>query len=120
LAKILEFGTFSDDRGTLAVIEKELPFEVNRVFYIYNAKGERGFHRHKKNRQILISVAGKCTVFVNNGKEKKDFVLDSPKKGLILEPKDWHVMKGFSKDCVLLVLASEPFDKNDYITEEYK
>ena len=120
MARILELNTFSDERGDLTVIERELPFKVKRVFYISRAKGERGFHKHKKNKQALISVAGKCTVFVNDGKEKKDFVLDSQKKCLILEPKDWHVMKGFSKDCVLLVLASEHFDKDDYLTEEYK
>jgi dTDP-4-dehydrorhamnose 3,5-epimerase-like enzyme len=120
LAKILELNTFSDVRGDLTVIDKELPFKVKRVFYISNVRGERGFHKHKKNKQALVSVAGECTVFVNNGKEKKEFVLDNQKKCLILDPKDWHIMKNFSKDCVLLVLASEHFDKNDYVTEEYK
>ncbi|MEM4655053.1 MAG: FdtA/QdtA family cupin domain-containing protein, partial [Thermosphaera sp.] len=83
------------------------------------ATSKRGGHRHKKNMQALIAVSGKCEVFVNDGEKKQTFSLDQPNKMLILECKDWHTMDKFSKDCVLIVLASEYYDKNDYIDEEY-
>ncbi|NDA34008.1 MAG: hypothetical protein EBZ01_04215, partial [Betaproteobacteria bacterium] len=69
--------------------------------------------------QFLVAVAGKVMIHVNNGHEKTNYHLDSPRKGLILETVDWHTMDDFSKDCVLLVLASEPYDVNDYIDKPY-
>lgn len=119
MAYFIELPTFSDRRGSLTVIEKILPFEIKRVYYIYNASSKRGGHRHKKTIQALIAVAGKCEIFVNDGEKKETFVLDKPNQALIIECKDWHTMDNFSKDCVLLVLASEYYDKNDYIDEEY-
>lgn len=119
MAYIIKLPTFSDERGNLTVIEKILPFEIRRVYYIYKARSKRGGHRHKKTIQALIAVNGKCEVFVNNGEKKERFLLDSPDKALILECRDWHTIENFSEDCVLLVLASEYYDKNDYIYEEY-
>lgn len=105
--------------GYLTVIEKVLPFEVKRVYYIYQAKGVRGGHRHKKTVQALVCVAGQCKIHCNNGKTKEDVWLDNPNRLLILEPEDWHTMSEFSADAVLLVLASELYDRADYIDEEY-
>lgn len=119
MAYIIKLPTFSDERGSLTVIEKILPFEVKRIYYIYNAKNKRGGHRHKKNVQALIAVSGSCDIFVNDGHKKQTYNLNSPDKCLILETKDWHTMYNFTQDCVLLVLASEYYDKNDYIDEEY-
>lgn len=119
MAYIINLPTFTDERGSLTVIEKIIPFEIKRIYYIYNAKGKRGGHRHKKNKQVLVAVKGQCEIFVNDGKEKNFYVLDAPNKALVLEPKDWHTMDKFSEDCVLLVLASEYYDVNDYIDEEY-
>lgn len=119
MATPVNLPTFSDSRGALTVLEKVVPFAVRRIYYIHKANSLRGGHRHKKNRQLLISVAGSCEVFVNNGREKSTFVLDSPVQGLILELEDWHTMDKFSPECVLLVLASEPYDVNDYIDEPY-
>lgn len=79
----------------------------------------RAGHRHKKNDQVLVCVAGSCEIYVNDGIEKQTFLLDRPDKGLLMERRDWHTMYNFSKDAVLLVLASEPYDVNDYIDEEY-
>jgi len=115
----IDLPTFSDARGSLTVLEKAIPFEIRRVYYIFNVTGMRGGHRHKKNRQVLIAIAGSCEVFVNNGTEKRDFPLASPARGLLLELEDWHTMDKFSRDCILLVLASEPYDINDYIDEPY-
>ena len=119
MATIIDLPTFSDSRGSLTVLEGAVPFTVRRVYYIYGASGLRGGHRHKKNRQVLVAVAGSCEVFVDNGREKSAFALDSPGKGLLLELEDWHTMDKFSPGCVLLVLASEPYDIDDYIDEPY-
>lgn len=119
MPQIINLPTFSDERGSLTVIEKILPFEIKRIYYIYNATEKRGGHRHLKTVQALICVKGSCEIFINNGKTKNTVLLDSPEKCLILSPEDWHSMDNFSDDCVLLVLASEFFDKSDYIDEEY-
>lgn len=120
MAYIIELPTFSDKRGKLTVIEKVLPFEIKRVYYIYEAKEKRGGHRHKKNIQALICLNGSCEIFINDGEKKETILLDSPSKCLIVEPKDWHTMDNFSDGSILLVLASEYYDINDYIDEEYK
>jgi dTDP-4-dehydrorhamnose 3,5-epimerase-like enzyme len=120
VAYIINLPTYSDDRGSLTVIEKILPFDIKRVFFIYNPKGIRGGHRHKKTVQCLVCCKGECKVYVNNGKKKEIYHLNSPNLALILEPEDWHTMFDFSEDAVLLVLASDYYDKNDYIYEEYK
>ena len=110
--------THTDSRGSLTVIEKELPFAIKRVYYIYNLnQTKRGFHKHKKTQQALICISGSCSIFIDNKSTVKEFILDFPNKCLILEPSDFHWMDNFSKNCVLLVLASEEFDKNDYIYE---
>lgn len=120
MAWIIKLPTITDSRGNLTVIEKVLPFEIKRVYYIYNIKGKRGGHRHKKTVQALICISGSCEVYVNNGKEEKIFLLDKPDDCLILEPEDWHTIDNFSEDTILLLLASEYYDKKDYIYEEYK
>jgi len=119
MSYFIQLPTFSDSRGNLTIIEKVLPFEIKRVYYIYKASSKRGGHRHKKTWQALVSVAGSCEIYVHNGKEEKTYLLDSPDKCLVLAPEDWHTMDKFSKDCVLLVLASEYFDPDDYIDEGY-
>jgi dTDP-4-dehydrorhamnose 3,5-epimerase-like enzyme len=119
MAKIIELPTHSDERGSLTVIEKCLPFEIKRLYYIYDAVGKRGGHKHQKTCQALISVKGSCDIFVDDGNVKNTYILDKPNKCLLLNPEDWHSMLNFTSDCVLLVLASEYFDKNDYIEEEY-
>ncbi|MCB0415208.1 MAG: FdtA/QdtA family cupin domain-containing protein [Bdellovibrionales bacterium] len=119
MAKILNLPTFSESRGDLTVIDKIIPFDIKRIFYIYNASGIRGGHRHKKNIQALICVSGRCEIYNNNGSEKSEYILDKPDKCLILDPEDWHTMRNFSDDAILLVLASEHYDQSDYIDAEY-
>ena len=122
MARIIQLKTFSDGRGRLNALDRELPFPIRRVYYIYGVENEdviRGGHRHHRNSQALICVQGKCVISNNDGKLKRKFFLDSPEKCLILEPADWHTMGHFSKDAILLVLASEPYDVNDYIDEPY-
>ena len=124
MSKIIKLKTYTDDRGDLTVldkIEKLLPFKVRRVFYIYNVDdSQRGGHRHHKTIQAAICIKGSCSVSCNDGKNKKTYLLNSPDICLLLETKDWHTMENFSKDAVLLVLASEIFDKQDYIFGPYE
>jgi dTDP-4-dehydrorhamnose 3,5-epimerase-like enzyme len=120
VAQLINLKTFCDQRGNLTVIEKVIPFDIKRIFYIYGVdSSERGKHRHKKTIQAAICLKGKCTIWNNNGRKKEEFILDSPDKCLIIDPADWHKMYNFSPDAILMVLASEYFDHNDYIFEEY-
>lgn len=122
MAYILELSTFTDSSGSLTVCEKVVPFDIKRSYWIYNVKdSERGGHRHKKTVQALVCVNGSCEVFCDNGKDTSfTYLLDSPSKCLIVEPEDWHTMNNFSTGTVLLVLASEYYDKDDYISERYR
>lgn len=120
MAKLISLKTFTDDRGNLTVVERVFPFDVKRIFYIYGVdESERGGHRHHKTIQAAICLQGGCTIFNNNGEIQKEFILDSPDKCLILEPKDWHKMYAFSKDAILMVLASEYYAQEDYIFKPY-
>ncbi len=121
MAKIIKLPTFGDERGNLTVIEKITDFDFKRAYYIYGADDSvRGGHRHHRTKQLLISINGSCEIFCENEElEKKTFKLDSPDKCLLLESEDWHTMQKFTKDCILLVLASEYYDANDYIDEKY-
>jgi hypothetical protein len=115
MANLIDLKTVSDNRGDLTVIDRILPFDIKRVYYIYNTNENcRGGHKHKKNVQALVSVHGSCNVICG----EKTFNLDSPNKCLILEPDDFHHMCDFENNCVLLVLSSEHFDEKDYIRNE--
>ncbi|GAA4318130.1 FdtA/QdtA family cupin domain-containing protein [Compostibacter hankyongensis] len=120
MAHIIDLTTHSDKRGSLTVIEKDIPFPVKRIFYIYGVdKSVRGGHRHHSTIQAAICVHGSCIVSNDNGSQQEDFVLDHPGKCLILQPEDWHTMHDFTPDAVLLVMASTVFDPADYIFEPY-
>ena len=119
MAYLIDLPTFRDATGNLTVVEKLLPFEIKRFYYIYDVKDIRGGHRHKKTKQALICLGGKCEIYTNDGLKEKIFILDSPINCLIIETKDWHTMDKFSKGSTLLVFSSEYYDKDDYIDEEY-
>jgi len=120
VAIIIKLPSHADQRGRLTIIDGILPFDIARVYYMYAGTGKpRGGHRHRKTVQALISVAGSCVVDWSNGRQKGIETLDAPDKLLLVQPEDWHVMRDFSADSVLLVLASKPFDPEDYIDEGY-
>jgi hypothetical protein len=120
MAYLIDLKTFTDIRGNLTVIENVLPFQIKRVFYIYGVDDSaRGGHRHHETIQAAICIKGECKIFNNNGRIKEVFHLNEPSVCLMLEPRDWHQMFDFSKDAILMVLASETFDENDYIFQEY-
>ena len=122
--KLANFKTLGDDRGSLIAIEEgyNAPFDIKRVYYIFDTKKgvERGFHAHKNLEQLCIAVKGSCTFVLDDGKKKKEIKLDNPNQGLYIENLIWREMKNFSSDCVLVVLASEHYDENDYIREYNK
>jgi len=118
MAEIISIPTYVDSRGSLSVIEKILPFNIKRVFYIYDVNdSERGYHAHKKTTQALILINGSCDIYVGSQNNPIKYELESPAKCLLLNPEDFHWMSNFSKNAILLVLASEEFDNNDYIYE---
>ncbi len=120
MAYLIDLKTFTDKRGNLTVIEKSLPFKIKRIFYIYGVDGSvRGGHRHHKTIQAAICIKGRCKIFNNDGKKKEVILLKKPSQCLILEQKDWHEMFEFSKNAILMVLASEYFEEGDYIFEKY-
>jgi hypothetical protein len=120
MAHIIDLKTFTDKRGNLTVVEKVLPFDIKRVFYIYGVDdSKRGGHRHHKTVQAAICIKGSCKIYNNNNIKEEVFELNSPNKCLILQPEDWHTMYDFSEDAILMVFASEYFDSADYIFEPY-
>ena len=120
MARIIDLKTFTDKRGNLTVIEKVIPFDIKRVFYIYGVDdSKRGGHRHHKTIQAAICIKGACTIYNNDGITEKTFALDQPNKCLIIEPTDWHTMYNFTPDAILMVFASEYFDEKDYIYTSY-
>lgn len=105
--------------GKLSAVESgaEIPFLIRRVYYIYEVTKEsaRGFHAHRDLEQVVVCVSGGCDFIVDDGYTRQSFVLDRPDKALYLPSMTWREMHNFSKDAVLLVLASHVYDENDYI-----
>ena len=121
LAKLIKLKTHTDTRGSLTVLQDEVPFSIKRMYYIYNLDPNeiRGGHRHHKNVQVLMCIRGECIISVNNGKEKNNYHLNQSDQCLIIYPEDWHTMHSFKDDAILLIATSEKYDPNDYIDEEY-
>lgn len=119
LINLIEFKTLGDDRGSLISLEqnKNIPFEIKRIYYIFGTKENvaRGFHAHKKLRQLAICVKGSCRFIMDNGTHKEEIILDTPDKGLMIDTMQWHEMHDFSDDCIIIVLASDFYDESDYI-----
>ena len=110
-----------DMRGaiTFAEIQSEIPFEIKRFFLIYEVPSSeiRGEHAHRTLHQFLICVHGSCCVLADDGTNRREFWLDAPSRGLHIPPMIWSVQYKHTKDAVLLVLASDVYDADDYIRE---
>lgn len=118
--KMLSFKQNGDDRGHLVVIEgnKDVPFDIKRIFYIYGSDPNvvRGQHANRETEFVLVNVAGKSKVKVYDGKGNEAiFILNRPHTGIYLPTMVWKDMYDFSEDSVLLVLASEAYNPNEYI-----
>ena len=118
---LVSFKVHGDDRGSLIALEDghNLPFNVRRVYYIYGTKAgvSRGFHAHRKLKQMLIAVSGGVTIKCEYNGVKKEYILSRPDEGLLIEGLVWREMHDFSPDCVLLVLADEYYNEDDYIRD---
>jgi len=120
--RIIDFKKIGNiDIGFLIALEgnREIPFDIKRIYYIYNVpnKIKRGFHAHKRLKQVLICVSSSVKIKVDNGSEKKIIELNNPNKGLYIGPGIWREMYDFDKSVVLLVLASEYYNEEDYIRD---
>lgn len=115
------FQQHGDDRGMLVALEQysDIPFEIKRVYYMYQTKEgvHRGFHAHKSLQQILVCIHGSCKVLLDNGSEKKTVSLEHPYEGLYVANNMWREMYDFSEDAVLLVMASDVYREEDYIRD---
>lgn len=118
--KMIDIRRYSDCRGYLSVVENDvdIPFEIKRIYYLYMVpEVARGAHAHKALQQLLIATSGSVEVIMDDGKEKKSFTLDKPWKGLLIPPGLWRDLENFSGGAVLMCLASEKYDADDYIRD---
>ena len=126
---IIELPRLKNRAGNITVVNNNdnIPFEVKRVFYIYDIPGgeDRGAHAHKDCHQFLVAVSGSFEVEMDDGTNKRTVTLNRPYYGLHIPPGIWAAEKGFSSGAVCLVLTSHKYDEKDYIRDysnflEYK
>jgi hypothetical protein len=111
----------SQRKGDICVVENRLtvPFDVKRVYYLYDipSGASRGGHAHKKLKQLIVALSGSFLVMIDDGNIKRTFSLNRPYHGLLVEPGIWRTLDDFSSGSVCLVLASEVYDKDDYLID---
>lgn len=116
--RLLEFRKITDPRGNLTVIEgaQDIPFEIKRVFYLYDVPTghDRGAHAHKALEQVLVCLAGSFDVSLDDGRRQRVVHLNRPWQGLYVPKMIWAAEVNFDPGSVCLVLASIPFDERDY------
>lgn len=119
--ELISFKVNGDSNGNLIALQKNqgIPFELKRVFYIFNTKNDipRGRHANRKSQFVLIMLHGSCKVKIFEQDKETVFSLESPRQGLWLDKMVWKEMYDFSNDAVMLVLSNELYDKNEYITD---
>jgi len=118
-ASLHDIACVADERGVLNALElaRDVPFDCKRVFYVYGVKEGcvRGEHAHHECQEFLIALRGSVKVSSDDGAHRDEILLDSPSKGLHLPSKCWTEQYDHSPDCILLVLASHPYEGKDYI-----
>lgn len=116
--RLIDLPRVTDERGNLTIIEsgRHVPFEIKRVFYLYDVPGgaTRGGHAHKALHQVLIAMSGSFTVTVDDGYQRKKFVLNRSYYGLYMPPLIWREIDDFSSGSVCLAVVSDFFDESDY------
>ena len=123
---LIELSKHHSDVGNLTVVEnsKTIPFDVKRTYYLYDVPGgeSRGGHAHKKLQQLITAASGSFSVVLDDGEVKRTVTLNHPYEGLLVVPGIWRDLVDFSSGSVLLCLASERYDENDYIRnyEDFK
>ncbi len=120
---IVHLNKIENRAGNITPIEnnRDIPFDIKRVFYLYDIPGgeDRGAHAHKKCHQFLIAASGCFDIFLNDGKNKKTVTLNRPYFGIHIPPGIWAAEQSFSSGAICLVLVSELYDETDYI-RDYK
>ena len=118
--QLLKIPVVEDTRGNLAFIQKDvLPFEFKRVYYLFDVPSNsfRGSHSHINQSEVLIALSGSFNVVLNDGFEKKSFLLNKPNYGLHIPTGMWRELENFSSGAVCLVFASDIYDEKDYIRD---
>lgn len=119
--RVIELPRITDPRGNLTFVEggRHAPFDIRRVYYLYDVPGgaERGGHGHRRLQQILIAMSGSFDVLLDDGRERRRFHLNRPYYGLYVAPLIWRELDDFSSGSVCLVLASEVYDEADYFRD---
>lgn len=119
MAYLLEVPTTRDPRGTLSVIDGLLPFEIKRIFFLYDVTARRGEHRQKVTTQALVALSGTVKVECDNGIVAETFTLDSPTTCLVVPPEDYRWMD-FEPGSALVVASSHPYDPEDTVWEAWR
>jgi hypothetical protein len=118
--KIVNLDKINNRKGNITIVESGVieDIDIKRVYYLYDVpSGEsRGGHAHKELRQIIVATSGSFNVVLDDGKSKRNFHLNRPDHGLIIMPGIWREIYNFSSGSVCLVLASEIYKKEDYIS----
>jgi hypothetical protein len=118
---IVELPRIFNRAGNITPVSnnQEIPFEIKRVFYIYDIPGgeDRGAHAHKECHQFLVAASGSFEIELDDGNIKRTVVLNRPYYGLHIPPGIWAAEKGFSSGAICLVLASHKYDEKDYIRD---
>lgn len=118
---LIKLQSHGDERGSLISLEEEknIPFPIKRIYYIFDTREgvRRGFHAHKKLKQLAVVLKGSCRFLLDDGYDKAEILLDNPAKGLYIESFVWREMFDFSEDCVLMVLADAFYDESDYVRD---
>jgi hypothetical protein len=119
--QLVDLPVIHDARGNLTFIEggRHVDFDIARVYYLYDVPGgaERAGHAHKTLHQLLIAMSGSFDVVLDDGRTRERCHLNRSYRGLYLPPMTWREIDNFSSGSVCLVLASEPFDEDDYLRE---
>jgi hypothetical protein len=118
---IIELDKCHRVKGNITVVENNItvPFAVRRTYYLYDIPGgeSRGAHAHKELQQLIIAASGSFNVTLDDGNIKRTFMLNRPYQGLLIVPGIWRTLDDFSSGSVCLVLASHPYEKEDYIRD---
>lgn len=117
--RLIELPKVTDRRGNLTFLEgsRHIPFPIRRVYYLYDVPGgaARGGHAHRRLQQLVIAVSGSFELLLDNGREATTVRLDRAHTGLLIVPMVWRELLNFSSGAVCLVLASRPYEEDDYI-----